>query len=229
MNNTLAFVSISAICHCGLLWFFLGAGVSSSMPAMDRVYEVSLVSRPASVSGHTPGQTQGRYAKVRKYIRREGESQARPLSGITRETLQKSKAPHLSPSRIEPAKPAEPAASVGPGAYKASHGVQGKGAGFGAGAAEVWIAEVRNVVLSRFKVPPEVNTFDKVLKTTYYLRISRQGILKEKKLMVSSGNRLFDMSVFLALQGVQRFPPPPASIMAGRQIRGFTMSFSPPK
>ena len=69
---------------------------------------------------------------------------------------------------------------------------------------------------------------DANLKTTYELRISREGDLLARRLMVSSGNRPYDRSVLLALERVKHLPPPPLAVMAGKQWELFVISFSPP-
>jgi len=93
----------------------------------------------------------------------------------------------------------------------------------------IWKTRVRGMVEGVWRTPPEVEVMDLTLQTTYLLRVSRTGELLQKKLLVSSGNSPFDRSVLVALSRIQRFPPPPPSLVAGGDWVEVTMSFTPPK
>jgi TonB family protein len=80
-----------------------------------------------------------------------------------------------------------------------------------------------------WKPPPEMDIMDMSLQTTYLLRVSHDGELLQKKLLVSSGNTPFDRSILTALNKTTHFPPPPPGLIAGQDWVEITMSFKPPK
>ncbi len=91
----------------------------------------------------------------------------------------------------------------------------------------LWKSQVKYTVETAWKLPPDISAVNTSLRTTYLLRISRNGELMERKLVVSSGNSTYDRSVDSALSNVRRFPVPPDIVIAGLDSVVLNMSFNP--
>ncbi len=232
------FVGISLVCHAVLMLAVVDLEFSrTDIPDYD-VYEVAIVSsappaRQSGTSAKAPGKT---------YVYRKG-SDTMALSGVKKEKALQDRAPKLSPADLEPVKrqdeeplpdsPAETGDDLAQGLkeYESAQGEPMEAAGKqgSSDAITLWKAQVRSLVDSHWKTPPEVSIVDMSLKTTYLLKITRSGELLDKRLLVPSGNSPFDRSVLLALNSIKRLPQPPLVLIAGRDTVELTMSFTPPK
>ena len=233
------YIGISLVLHAALMVALVDIEFSrTEIPTYD-VYEVSIVSsvpsvRQPSASGKTsPGS--------KKYVYRKG-SDPSSISSIKKDSALKNRAPELKPADIEPIKPPddEPSPDSPSSAaddlsqrlreYESTETSGPSGlSGLSSNPMNIWKAQVRSLVDGLWKTPPEISIMDMSLKTTYLLRISRSGVLLDKRLLVSSGNSPFDRSVLLALSSVTNLPVPPLVLIAGRDSVEITMSFTPPK
>ena len=233
------YIGISLVLHAALMVALVDIEFSrTEIPTYD-VYEVSIVSsvpsvRQPSASGKTsPGS--------KKYVYRKG-SDPSSISSIKKDSALKNRAPELKPADIEPIKPPddEPSPDSPSSAaddlsqrlreYESTETSGPSGpSGLSSNPMNIWKAQVRSLVDGLWKTPPEISILDMSLKTTYLLRISRSGVLLDKRLLVSSGNSPFDRSVLLALSSVTKLPVPPLVLIAGRDSVEITMSFTPPK
>lgn len=93
----------------------------------------------------------------------------------------------------------------------------------------LWKLQVKRTVDTAWKTPFDTLISNMPLKTTFLLKISRKGDLLDKKLLVSSGNRVFDRSIQITLDNVKRLPDPPLAMIAGQGSVEITMTFTPPK
>ena len=231
------FVGISLICHLVLIFSVVDIEFSKrEVPSFD-VYEVSIVSDVP----HAVTQSRAGPRTTKKYVYHKG-TQVQKLSGIKKDRALKEKAPEFSPSDIEPVERQEfetlPDLPQGPELSeelsKYASTKAGSDADLGKDIAAsspvvLWKGRVRSLVDSVWKTPPEISIMDMSLKTTYLLRISRNGMLLDKRLLVSSGNSPFDRSVLLAMNRLKKLPQPPLILIAGRDSVEITMSFTPPK
>ncbi|HPJ92790.1 MAG TPA: TonB family protein [Deltaproteobacteria bacterium] len=233
------YIGISLVLHAVLIGALVDIEFSrTEIPSYD-VYEVSIVSsvptasRPASPAKTAPG--------AKKYVYHRG-SDTSSISSIKKDRAIKDRAPELKPADIEPIKPAEeePSPDITPSGtdelsqrlkeYEAARTPGPSGASsLSSNPVSIWKAQVRSLVDGLWKTPPEISIMDMSLKTTYLLKISRSGVLLDKKLLVSSGNSPFDRSVLLALSSVSKLPVPPLVLIAGRDTVEITMSFTPPE
>lgn len=234
------FVGISFICHLVFILAVVDIDFSQKDITSYDVYEVSIVSSVPSVK--QPG-TSVKISGGKKYVYRKGSDQS-ALSGIKKEKALKDHAPELSPDDIEPVKREDDELlpetdSVREDSFSSemkkyesalTGDLQSNSlTQLSTNPVNLWKARVRSLVNNRWKTPPEISIMDMSLKTTYLLRISRNGELLDKRLLVSSGNSPFDRSVFLALNSIQRLPNPPLVLIAGRSDVEVTMSFTPPE
>lgn len=234
------FVGISFICHLVLILTVVDIDFSPKDITNYDVYDVSIVSSVPSVK--QPGSSV-KISGGKKYVYRKGSDQ-RALSGIKKEKVLKDRTPELSPDDIEPVKREDdeslPDIDAGSQDNLSTEMKKYEAATTGdldrnsltrlsTNPINIWKAQVRSLVNSRWRTPPEISIMDMSLKTTYLLRISRVGELLDKRLLVSSGNNPFDRSVLLALNSLQRLPNPPLVLIAGRNDVEITMSFTPPE
>jgi len=192
------------------------------------VYEVSIVSNvPSAAVSAAPNKGTGR--PVKKFVRNEGAQYKKKLGTVTKEKVVKEKPPEISSaeieSKIEDIEKAEstqwqPPVAKGSGSTPQTAGTASQEA--------VWVAHVKEIVYDRWKYPPGI-TLDASLKVTFFLRISRNGNLLEKNLILSSRNTPFDRSVMIALNSINKIPPPPIGLVAGRNELEINMTFSPPR
>lgn len=100
-----------------------------------------------------------------------------------------------------------------------------------------WSAEVRILVAKAWECPWDVkkglilreDIGLKQLKTTYLLSINKKGKLLDKKLLVPSGNDVYDKSVLMALNSIEYLPQPPSHLFSEKDSTDITMSFVPPR
>lgn len=201
------------------------------------VYEVEIVAQaPSRVRASAP-----KAAVSPAYIDKKTDT-PKSISEINKEKALPDISPVLSPSKIEPqpgnreeqddfpdTKNEAPSQSQ---VHSPDTG-QGKGGAVAADQSSyllaLWKSQVMSLVQRVWKAPPEIALIDKSLKTTYLLRISRNGELMDKRLLISSGSGPYDRSVHLALSSLKRLPQPPLFMVAGQDSVEVTMSFTPPK
>ena len=123
----------------------------------------------------------------------------------------------------------EHAFSDNPSPVVMGHGSIGNPQGESSDAVLLWKLQVKAMVNGIWKAPPEIPLAEMTLKTTYLLRVSRDGDLLGKRLLVSSGNSPFDRSIEMALSNVRKLPPPPLILITDHDSAEVTMSFSPPR
>lgn len=231
------------MCHAVLVLALVDIDFSrQEIPVYD-VYEVSIVS--SAPSGVSSARSVSQKAPaVKKYVYHKGSDEA-ALSSIKKDSAVRTKEPELKPSDIEPVQksddeePMEKTPSYVEDDLKqrlkeyesAGAGASGRtgASGLSPNALNIWKSQVRSLVNSFWKTPPEISIMDMSLKTTYLLKISRAGDLLDKSLLVSSGNIPFDRSVLLALSSVTKLPAPPLLVIAGKDTVEITMSFTPPQ
>lgn len=243
MKRLSGYTGISLLAH----FLFILAMVDVSFSPRDDlsafdVYEVDIVtSVPSAGKAAAPrGTAPSGQSSAKKYVYQRGSDQS-SISGIKKEQGPKENAPELSARDLEPlevkeqekgwedAAPEVAANGAPPDTGGTAPGRLGRGPGESSNLVAVWKTQVKMVVDSVWKTPPEISVMDASLKTTYLLKISRSGELLDKKLLISSGNGPFDRSVHLALSNVTKLPHPPLVLIAGHESVEVTMSFTPPK
>jgi TonB family protein len=240
MKRLSLFVGISFICHLVLILTVVDIDFSQKDITTYDVYEVSIVS---SVPAVKQPRSSVKISGGKKYVYKKGSDQS-ALSGIKKESALKDHTPELSPADIKPVKreDEEPLPDIDSDSKdnlstemkkyeSATTGDLDRNslARLSTNPVNIWKTQVRSLVNSRWRTPPEISSMDMSLKTTYLLRISRGGELLDKRLLVSSGNSPFDRSVLLALSNIQKLPNPPLVMIAGRNDVEITMSFTPPE
>lgn len=228
MTRLYGFVGISFILHILLVFSLVDIGFAGRQSKVYEVYEVSIVSNvPSAAVSAAPNKGTGR--PVKKFVRNEGAQYKKKLGTVTKEKVVKEKPPEISSaeieSKIEDIEKAEstqwqPPVAKGSGSTPQTAGTASQEA--------VWVAHVKEIVYDRWKYPPGI-TLDASLKVTFFLRISRNGNLLEKNLILSSRNTPFDRSVMIALNSINKIPPPPIGLVAGRNELEINMTFSPPR
>lgn len=233
------YIGGSLVLHAVLMIALVDIDFSrTEIPSYD-VYEVSIVS--SAPSARQPASSVKTTSAGKKYVYRRG-SDSTAISSIRKDSVAKDRAPELKPADIEPIKPqdTEPLPDISSSGrddlserlreYE-SAGASGPlgSKSLSKNPVNIWKAQVRSLVDGRWKTPPEISIMDMSLNTTYLLKISRSGVLLDKRLLISSGNSPFDRSVLLALSGISKFPVPPLILIAGRDAVEITMSFTPPK
>lgn len=233
MQSLKKFLVISFMCHAVLMLALIEVHFFGKKTDTAEVYEVSIVAG-APAAGTTDAGTIS-VPQGRKFIYTR-KSERASLGEVKKERALKEGAPKLTPADIKPEAPVEspeagstssllkPQTPAGAGTAQA-HGPSG---GTPTEIA-LWKTRVRGLVESLWKTPPEIESMDAGLQTTYLLRVSRSGELLQKKLLVSSGNVPFDRSILIALGRANRFPQPPLILIAGQDWVEVTMSFTPPK
>jgi len=222
MGHLKKFVSISLVLHTLVIFALVDVGLTGRKSESTDVYNVSIVAGAPSAASAAPSGGTGK-----KYVYNRSQRKA-TLGEVTKERGLRESAPEISPRNIKPEEPVE----RGPETASAATVQKGQGTGPAGGSpsdSALWKLRVRGIVEMLWKTPPEIETMDLTLRTTYLLRVSRSGELLQKKLMVSSGNLPFDRSVLNALNRVNRFPPPPPSLSPGEDSVEVIMNFSPPK
>jgi len=233
------YIGISLVLHAVLMVSLVDIDFSrTEIPSYD-VYEVSIVS--SVPSARKPAASAKASSTAKKYVYRKG-SDPTSISSIKKDSAVKNRAPELKPADIEPVKqPDDESSPDMPSSVAddlsqrlkeyepAGTSLHSGRSNLSSNAVGIWKAQVRSLVDERWKTPPEISILDSSLKTTYLLKISRSGVLLDKRLLVSSGNSPFDRSVLLALSGVDKLPVPPLVLISGRDTVEITMSFTPPQ
>jgi TonB family protein len=227
-----ASVGISLILHLALVTWCVGVGGASASRTSPDVSEVDIV------TAMPPALTAGASVAARGMNDALGDKvgEEKSLSGVEKEealpVFTPAPAPELMrpvcekagepehPSRERGAAP-EPAPPAAP--RHRPDGMQGESPCHEA----LWKSRVRGILDLAWKNPDSAAKIDLSLKTTYLLKVSRDGALLDKRLLISSGNASFDRSVQLALEKARRFPRPPETLLAGRESVEFPMSFAP--
>lgn len=221
MDPLRKFVTISLVLHAIVIIALIDVGLTGRKSEATDVYSVSIVAGAPSSVPSAPAEGTGK-----KYIYNRNQRKA-TLGEVMKERGLRESAPEISPRDIKPEEPVD----RGPETASATP-QRGQGTGPAGGSpsdSALWKLRVRGIVEMLWKTPPEIETMDLSLRTTYLLRVSRSGELLQKKLMVSSGNLPFDRSVLNALNRVNRFPPPPPGLSPGEDTVEVIMNFSPPK
>jgi len=242
MKKLSGYTGISLLAHFLMILALVDVNFSprDDLSAYD-VYEVDIVTSAPMAGGGAVSRkaAPSRQSSSKKYYYQKG-SEPQTISGIKKEKALPDISPELSPADLEPlmeeaqeqeeeVSSAAPAGTSSSGPSGAAHGGYGRGSGESSNVVAVWKTQVRMVVDSVWKTPPEISVVDTSLKTTYLLKISRSGELLDKRLLISSGNGPFDRSVHLALSSVTQLPQPPLILIAGHDSVEVTMSFTPPK
>ncbi|MDT8272100.1 MAG: TonB family protein [Desulfomonilia bacterium] len=229
------FVAVSLILHLVIFFSLVDMRMTSTVVDFSEVYEVSIVTEVPSETKSAPAQPPPAPGGKRYFYQRG--AQAPSISEIKRDRGLKDHAPELSPADIKPG-PKEPQETESPpegvtrdraASSTAAQQVPHAGTPGAADAVTLWKAQVKSLVDRVWKTPPEISIMDMSLQTTYLLRVSRNGDLLQKRLLISSGNSPFDRSVLLALNSITELPPPPRILVAGQDSVEITMSFTPPK
>jgi TonB family protein len=226
MGHLKKFVTISLVFHAIVVLSLVDVELSGKKVDTSDVYNVSIVAGAPAASSPSAGIAQGR-----KFSYNKAERKA-TLGEVKKERGLKEAAPEISSKNIKPEEPVEPGPDIASSAGAGNKGQAAKGQGQGGGSPSeiaLWKVRVRGLVEMLWKPPPEIDIMDMSLQTTYLLRVSRDGELIQKKLLVSSGNAPFDRSILTALNKASHFPPPPPSLIAGQDWVEVTMSFKPPK
>lgn len=243
MNKLSGYTGISLLAHFLFILTLVDVSFAprDDLSAYD-VYEIDIVTSVPSAGKAAASRVEAPSHKSSstKYYYRKG-SEPSTISGIKKEKGLQDHSPELSPADLEPlvekkkdtyeedVSSSAPTDRPYPDTGGTAPGRLSRGPGESSNLMAVWKTQVRMVVDSVWKTPPEISVVDESLKTTYLLRISRSGELLDKKLLISSGNGPFDRSVYLALSSVTTLPQPPLVLIAGHDSVEITMSFTPPK
>ena len=73
--------------------------------------------------------------------------------------------------------------------------------------ANIYVTEITGIIKSHWNIPSYIK--DQNLKAELEVRIDRNGSVKIKKIIRSSGNAIFDSKVLDAIENSTPFPPPP--------------------
>ena len=221
MKSLRVYVILSLFLHVA----FFGAIIftASRKPRLVYdIYDVSIVAAPAPGS-----QMQGRSVEPRPRV------PSRAVKGfeqIAKAQAVKDKTPSFKPIDLESAsgrsKAAEPPEMEEPEEQTTSAGAY-PSAGSSAGArvkVNMWVAEVQATFRSVWQAPYGV-PIKKDLKASFTIRVARNGEILSKRLLLGSGNALYDKSVELALNKIRKLPPPP---IGGEAAADYTITFIPP-
>lgn len=222
--------------HGLLILALVDVGFSAKNNPAYEVYEVDIVAEAPSAIR----QPASRKTANTRYL--NSKSGLKAISKINKEKALPDITPELSPSKIEPAEKnqdpypdSSPAARTTPAPQSSapvsgtSQGQPNRSSDENSYLMSLWTSQIKALVQRVWKAPPEIAYLEKSLITTYNLRVSRNGELLDKRLIVSSGNKPYDRSVFIALSSIKRLPQPPFFMMAGKESIEVTMSFTPPK
>lgn len=228
------YIGISLLFHLLFIMAMVDVDFSPKDKPGYEVYEVDIVAQaPSSVRAPA-----SREAASPKYVNDKTDT-PKSISEINKEKALPDVTPEIAPSKIEPqsasreedpfpeTKSETPARNPAhsPGAGQARAGSPDQSAYLLA----LWKSQVMYQVQRVWKAPSEIAFIDRTLKTTYLIRISRNGDILDKRLIISSGNSPYDRSINLALGSLKRLPQPPLFLIAGKESEEITMSFTPPK
>lgn len=235
LRKNTAGTGISFLLHAILVVWCAGIGGATSSRQASGVYEVDIVTYvpPARVASATDA------AREMNAACKESEGDAKSLSGIEKEEALPALSPVRSADLVKqaseklraPEPQARPSQERGMAPELAPPSMpRGKPdirQGESSYLVALWKSRVRGILDMALKNPAARAKSDLSLKTTYLLRVSREGELLDKRLLVSSGNGAFDRSVQLALENARGFPRPPEALLAGRESVEFPLSFAP--
>ena len=217
------FIGISLVFHMLFLFALLGIRTQAE-PYGSSVYEVSIVSLP-SAGGHASS----RSVYTRSMDRLHAHKEALPEPG--KEMSIKGKAIDIKPPEIKP--PEYMAAALGTSSPETTQAKIPGGSNLskevgvmGGNRIAVYKSIIRNIIRKRWKVPPEMAISRGTLKASYMIKISRNGGVLDRKLIMSSGNRPYDRSILMALNSIDRLPVPPLELIAGSDTLEIIMTFT---
>jgi TonB family protein len=92
---------------------------------------------------------------------------------------------------------------------------------------EKWIMEVKRTTTDLWK-PPNALYKNPSIYARFAIRINRDGKILQRKMVKSSGNKVYDKSVSKALGQIKKFPPPPPTLLGGEDSIVVDLSFRLP-
>jgi hypothetical protein len=225
------FIAISLILHLALFSTIVGVGISKKQKSQYNVYEVSIVApMPYSRAATQP---EAALAEAKKYVRPE-TSTIKGFSEIAKEQAVKEKAPSFKPIELEPklkggkgdkqtAQPEGPNLSSEPwaSAGMASNAWEGSQESI-----ENWKNSVKKTIKDHLNlkgIPSKIPH-----NPMFRLKISRNGQLISKSLILSSKNISFDKALEIAMNKVTNLPVPPRAVLGDNPFVEVVMEFEPP-
>lgn len=225
----------SILLHALLILTLVDISFSAKNERAYDIYEVDLLaSEPSTGRDAASGSIQD----TENFSDEDPEELPTTLSGVEKENILPEIEPEVNPSQIEPPgdypqkpeqdSPPVPESDVASYNPAPADGIQGR-----AGSQEssshliaLWKMQVKGAVENILTAPPEILLECTNPKTTYLIRVSRDGELIDKRLLVSSGNKVFDISVKHALNSINNLPRPPLGMIAGQESVEVTMTFT---
>jgi len=200
MNKLWKYLVLSFALHLALIFTLMTGHYSDKQRGVSYVYEVSLLSG-------MPMETL------------PSSSEQASFSAPMQEMLPEEITPELASYDINTETQAENKKAQQPGMpthvlFGAGGQLADESTGNSSLAVKLWRTRIWYIVNTLRKSPLELSITDKSLKNTCLLRVSRDGQLLQKQLLVSSGNTQFDRSVIMALNRIIRLPPPPNELIA---------------
>lgn len=80
-----------------------------------------------------------------------------------------------------------------------------------------YIAQAQQILKVNWDIPPAIS--DKKIEAIISIRIMKDGLIQFKEIEKTSGNRLFDRSVLMAITKTNRLAPPPHEMEIGIRFR----------
>ena len=221
MKSLKVYIILSLLLHVTFFGAIIFSASRKPRPAYD-IYEVSIVAAPA------PGyQAQSRSVEPRPQVPSRA---VKSFENIAKAQAVKDKAPSFKPIDLESdsgrSKATPPQVEEEREDQISSAGTY-PGTGTSAGQrvrVNMWVAEVQAAFRSIWQAPYGV-PIRKDLKASFTIKVARNGEILSKRLLLGSGNALYDKSVELALNKIRKLPPPP---IGGDAAADYTITFIPP-
>lgn len=107
------------------------------------------------------------------------------------------------------------------GKYAATGTTRGAAVGTGSGGqaslTDNYIAQAKQILTGNWDIPPAMS--DKNLETVISIKIMKDGLVQFIEIEKSSGSRLFDRSVLMAITKTNRLAPPPHEMELGVRFK----------
>jgi len=225
MTSLVRCIGISLIMHFILFSAIVSFHTSANTVHIPSVYEVSIVSAIGSASGERVRTKSLKSYRKKRISLKKRLPNPKKVGAIETSPLTL-KAPDIKSSKSLKSVPKEKVSTETSGPYtsKATADIN-KGIVLG-NEITLYKMRIRNIIRSNWRVPPEIALSQGTLKASYMIKVSRNGEVLDRKLVMSSGNQPYDASVFMALNSVKGFPVPPITLIAGADALEVVMTFS---
>ncbi len=219
------FIAISLVIHILFLSVLLGIKTQAE-PVGSSVYEVSIISLPR-LGNNNVKRAKMVYSKGVSINRLHVHKEI--LRGPGKEmTINKGTINIKSPEIKLPKYMTAMAGTTGPGhtLHIPSEKTGLSNGTMGGNDIAMYKLLIRDVIRKRWKVPPEIAVSRNPLKASYMIKISRDGHVLDKKLIMTSGNQPYDLSILMALNSITSLPVPPLRLIAGSDTLEIIMTFT---